>query len=233
MRPPAPSDGVTVVLADDHAATRAGVRMALEGRGFTIVGEAATAYDAVAQALRHRPVVCLLDLSMPGGGISAAHRIGDELPDTTIVILTVSPNEDDLFEALLAGASGYLLKDTPAAKLAQALHGVLAGEAAVPRRLERRLIEEFRATVREAQSRRRFTPRGRRAHGELTVREWEVAERISEGDPTTVVAQRLGISDVTVRRHISSVMRKLDVTDRQSAVRLLRDELSGRRDAHR
>jgi DNA-binding NarL/FixJ family response regulator len=213
-----------VVLADDHAPTRTGVRLALEGRGFVIVAEAATADAAVEAAVWHRPALSLLDLYMPGGGTSAARRIHAELPETKIVILTVSPNAHDLFDALLAGASGYLLKDTSAARLPAVLHGVLAGEAALPRTLERILIEEFRARELRQRARRRFVRRRPGLEAELTAREWEVLELISDGLPTTVVARRLGISEVTVRRHISSIMHKLDVPDRASAVKLLSEQ---------
>jgi DNA-binding NarL/FixJ family response regulator len=213
-------EAATVVLADDHEATRTGVRLALEPRGFVVVAEAATADDAVAAAIAHRPALCLLDVYMPGSGIDAATRIHVAVPETKIVVLTVSADEHDLLEALAAGASGYLLKDTPASRLPAALHGVLAGEAALPRRLERLLIELFRDADRRP-GRRRLIPRRRGRPPKLTTREWEVLELLSDHLSTTLVAQRLGISEVTVRRHISSAMRKLDVPNRASAVQLL------------
>jgi two-component system NarL family response regulator len=217
-------DTARVVLADDHVPTRTGVRLALEGKGFRIVAEVGTAQAAIEEAIRHRPELCLLDLSMPGGGIPAAQRIHAEVPETKIVVLTVSLNENDLFEAVLAGASGYILKDASPARLPLVLRGVLSGEGALPRNFERRLIEEFRAREIAEARRRRFMPRRRRLPAELTRREWEVLELISDQLPTTVVAQRLGITEVTVRRHISSVMHKLDVPNRASAVRLLSGE---------
>jgi two-component system NarL family response regulator len=217
-------DTARVVLADDHVPTRTGVRLALEGKGFRIVAEVGTAQAAIEEAIRHRPELCLLDLSMPGGGIPAAQRIHAEVPETKIVVLTVSLNENDLFEAVLAGASGYILKDASPARLPLVLRGVLAGEGALPRNFERRLIEEFRARELAEDRRRRFMPRRRRLPAELTRREWEVLELISDQLPTTVVAQRLGITEVTVRRHISSVMHKLDVPNRAGAVRLLSGE---------
>jgi two-component system nitrate/nitrite response regulator NarL len=213
-----------VVLADDHVPTRAGVRMALEGEGFAIVAEVASADAAVDAARQHRPDLCLLDVYMPGGGIAAAARIHAESPETKIVVLTVSQNERDLFDALLAGASGYILKDVSPTRLPDVLRGVLAGEAALPRNLEGRLIEEFRARELPDRGRRRFVPRRRGAPAQLTTREWEVLDLISSQLPTTVVAQRLGITETTVRRHISSVMQKLDVPNRASAVRLVTRE---------
>jgi DNA-binding NarL/FixJ family response regulator len=223
----------TVVLADDHAATRAGVRSALEEGGFAVVGEAATGDAAVEQVRLHRPALCLLDLSMPGGGISAAERISEEVPETKIVILTVSPSEDDLVDAVMAGANGYVLKDTSAARFPQLMRSVLDGEVALPRSFERRLIEELRARELRRTSRRRFLSRRHSRAAELTDREWEVLEMIAASLPTSVVAQRLGISEVTVRRHISSAARKLGATDRAAAVDMLQREATAIREVDR
>jgi DNA-binding NarL/FixJ family response regulator len=217
-------ESLTVVLADDHAPTRAGIRLALESAGFTVAAEVGSADAAVEETLRHRPSLCLLDLSMPGGGMSAARRIRDEAPETKIVILTVSVTDRDLFEALVAGASGYLLKDASAEQLPAALRAVVKGEAALPRVFERRLIEEFRSRELGPPGRRRFLPRRHGLGSGLSAREWEVLELIAEHLPTTVVARRLGISEVTVRRHISSAVHKLGVADREGAVELLSGE---------
>ena len=219
-------DRPTVVLADDHAATRAGVRAALEEGGFIVVEEVATADAAIDAAARHRPDLCLLDLSMPGGGINAAQRISDDAPETKIVILTVSPSEDDLVDAVVAGASGYVLKATSAARLPQVLRRVLDGEAALPRSFQRRLIDELRARESHRRTRRRFVSRRHVGGSDLTEREWEVLELIAASLSTTVVAQRLGISEVTVRRHISSAVRKLGVADRAGAVDVLQREIA-------
>ena len=218
-------ESLTVVLADDHAPTRAGVRLALENAGFTVAAEVGSADAAVEETLRHRPSLCLLDLYMPGGGLSAARRIRDEAPETKIVILTVSPTDGDLFEALVAGASGYLLKDASADRLPAALRAVVEGEVALPRAFERRLIEEFRSReLGPSAPPRRFRLRRHGPGSELTTREWEVLELIADHLPTTVVARRLGISEVTVRRHISSAVHKLGVADRDGAVELLSGE---------
>jgi DNA-binding NarL/FixJ family response regulator len=156
--------------------------------------------------------------------MSAARRIRDSAADTKIVMLTVSPTRHDLLDALAAGASGYLLKDAPADQLPAALRAVARGEAAIPRALEKRLIDEFRAREPDPRvRRRRFRPRRRGLGVELTAREWEVLELLAERLPTTVVARRLGISDVTVRRHISSAVHKLGAADREGALELLTD----------
>ena len=111
------SRAIRVLIADDHPPTRAGVRMALEAGGFEVCAESGDAQSAVEAALRERPEVCLLDIHMPGDGIHAAEAISHELPDAAVVMLTVSRADADLFDALCAGASGYLLKDMDPARL--------------------------------------------------------------------------------------------------------------------
>jgi DNA-binding NarL/FixJ family response regulator len=210
---------VRVVLADDHAPTRAGVRLALEGSGFQVCAEAPDAAGAIEAALRERPDVCLLDVHMPGDGIAAAVEIGQRLPEAAVVMLTVASDDETLFAALRAGARGYLLKDTSPERLPLALRGVLAGEAALPRTLVARVVEEF--TRRE---RRRVLRLGGPQGVRLTDREWEVVDLLREELTTAQIADRLAISPVTVRRHVSAVLAKLKVPDRQGALRLLRDE---------
>jgi DNA-binding NarL/FixJ family response regulator len=209
---------VTVVLADDHAAVRAGIKLALAGEGFDVVAEAPDGPSAVEAALREHPDIALLDVNMPGSGIKAAEEIAAALPDTVVVMLTVSRDDDDLFAALRAGASGYLLKDTDPGRLPFALRGVLDGEAALPRGLVARLIEEFRT-----RGKRRRLPLMRQRGVELTEREWEVLEFLHDGLSTAEIAERMSISPVTVRRHVSEILKKLRVETREEAVRLLGD----------
>ncbi len=214
--------GRTVVIADDHAAARAGVRAALERGGFVVSAEASSGPEAVEAALRERPDACLLDVHMPGGGgIDAAAQIAERLPGTAIAMLTVSGDEEDLFAAIQAGAVGYLLKDVDPGRLPHALAGVLAGEAAIPRPLVGRIVAEL------GERRRRRVPLAR-GGAELTPREWEILELLHGGASTAQVAERLGVSQVTVRRHVSTVLRKLRVEDRRSAFALL-DRLRGGR----
>lgn len=211
-------DSLTVVIADDHAPIRAAIRAALEAEGFEVVGEAANAKSAVDLANTHQPNVCLLDIHMPGNGIAAAASITTALPQTTVVMLTYSRGDEDLFDSLRAGARGYLVKDMNPERVGAALRGVLNGEAALPRELVARVLDEFRST-----SKRKLVFRQRRS-AELTNREWEIMQLLREGLTTEQVAQRLFISSATVRVHVSSVLKKLQATDRAQALRILEGE---------
>jgi len=193
------------------------VRAALDGHGFEIAAEVGTAPAAIEAALEHRPDVALLDINMPGNGIVAAIEISSRLPDTAVVMLTVSRDDDDLFAALRAGAVGYLLKDTDPERLPNALLGVLRGEGALPRTLVARLVEEFRG-----RGKRRLRIVGDKSV-ELTPREWQVLEGLRDGLSTEDLAERLYVSPVTVRSHVSAILKKLKVPDRAAAIKLLND----------
>ena len=206
---------IRVLVADDHAPTRAGVRGSLDAEGFEVVGEASNARAVVELAVQLRPDVVLMDIHMPGGGIAAADEISRELPDCAVVMLTYSRDDDDLFDSLRAGARGYLLKDMDPDRLGPALHGVLAGEAALPRSLVSRVLEEF-----QGRSRRKLFVKEQRPT-QLTSREWEVMELLREGLSTEEVAERLFVQPGTVRVHVSSVLKKLRVPDRAAAIRVL------------
>jgi DNA-binding NarL/FixJ family response regulator len=204
---------VRVVLADDHPPTRMGVRLALAGDGFE-VEEAADAATAVELVRRLRPDVCLLDITMPGGGIDAARQIAQHAPETAVVMLTVSSDDQNLFDALQAGAVGYLLKTTDPERLPHALRGVLRGEAALPRTLAARVLKAFAASPRS-----RVVARRNGGETRLTPREWEVLQLLREGRSTAEIAAQLAISSITVRRHISSTLAKLGARNRSEAAR--------------
>jgi two-component system nitrate/nitrite response regulator NarL len=206
-----------VLIADDHAPTRAGVRMALERDGIEVCAEVANASDAVEAALRERPDLCLLDVHMPGGGPSAASKITSHLPGTMVVMLTVSRDNADVLESLRRGAVGYLLKDMNPASLPVAVRAALGGEGVLPRALAAGLIEELRQRP-ESSRRLSRQPRERALSG----REWEILELLAEGAGTAEIARRLFLSQVTVRRHVSSILGKLGVSSREEAVRLVR-----------
>lgn len=207
-----------VVMADDHARLRARIRTALEDSGCVVLAEGGTAEEAVALTAEHKPDVALLDIHMPGNGIRAAAEITRQLPDVSVVMLTQSVDEDDLFDALRAGAAGYLLKDADPATLGDSLRSVLSGDGALSPRLVARVLDEFRAP-----SRRRFG-RTSPAAARLSAREWEVMQLLGQGLTTEEVAGRLFLSPTTVRVHLSTVLKKLRVTDRESAFRLLRGD---------
>jgi DNA-binding NarL/FixJ family response regulator len=208
------SEPLRVVIADDHQLTRVGVRLALERGGFEVCAEAVDAATAVEAAERERPDICLLDIQMPGSGIHAAEEIARKVPDAAIVMLTVSRSDRDLFDALRVGASGYLLKDMDPERLPLALHGVLEGEAALPRHLVALVIEEFR-------ERGRRRPLLKKRGVVLTDREWEVLELMSQGLTTFEIADRLFIEPVTVRTHVSAILKKLHVSSRKEALQLI------------
>lgn len=208
-----------MLIADDDSAVRAAVRRALEeDPRFTICTEAADASSCVEAAVRERPDVCLLDIRMPPNGIAAAREIVARLPQTKVVMFTVSTDDDDLFAAIVAGASGYLLKSTEPWMLADALADVVNGRAAVAPELVIRIIEQFRDT---GPRRRAVGLQGPAAN--LTSREWEVLELLRRNLSTSQIGDRLFISAATVRSHVAAIVRKLHVPDRDAAVRLFDD----------
>jgi len=215
------TDDLRVVVADGHAPTRVAVRAALEAGGCRVVAEVPDAAAAIAAVQEHRPDVCLLDVHMPGSGIVAAAEITHRLPDTAVVVLTASRDDDDLFAALRAGAAGYLLKDTDPARLAPALRSVLAGDSVLPRWLVAKLMGQFRAQPHSA-----LSLRSRSVIARLTEREAEVLDLLTVGLSTEEIAGRLFVAPVTVRTHVRAILRKLRVTDRAAAVRLAQGETS-------
>jgi DNA-binding NarL/FixJ family response regulator len=207
---------IRVLVADDHAPTRDEVADLLEQDGrFRVVASVGDASAAVSAAIAKRPDLCLLDISMPGGGILAVWEISARLPNARIVMLTVSARDSDLFGALRAGAHGYLLKDTEPARLPQSLHDVMHGEAALDGALLMRVVEQFRDT--RPRYRSLAAPDEERP---LTTREWQVLELMRQGLTVTQIARELVVSPITVRRHASTVFAKLCVRNRDELLRL-------------
>lgn len=202
-----------VVIADDHPPTRDAVREALERDGCVVVADVGDAPRAVAAAAEHQPDVCLLDIHMPGNGIAAASAITEASPGMPVVMLTASEDDEDLYAALRAGASGYLPKLMDPDRLPDALRGVLAGEVAMPRWLVLKVIEQFRETS-------RVELRPRRRTSALTSREAEILALMSNGLTTGEIAKHLFVAPVTVRTHIATIVKKLRVPDREAAIRL-------------
>lgn len=208
-----------VLVADDHAPTREDIRAAVDSDPrFTVVALAGDAAQAIQAALRERPDLALLDMRMPGSGAAAAWEITARLPATRAVMLTVSRSDEDLFAALRAGVSGYLLKDMPFDTIGDELAQVLDGRVALPPELVTRLVDEFR----DSAPRRRALV-GQRGGAQLTSREWQVLDLLRQGLATSEIARRLFVSPATVRSHIAAVLRKLRVPDREAAIRLFED----------
>jgi RNA polymerase sigma factor (sigma-70 family) len=207
---------IRLLVAEGDAPTRAGLRVALTRAGFDVVAEAAGHAAAVDAAVTERPDVVLVAADLPEGGIDTAARIAEALAGARIVVLSSNPGGDELVAAVLAGAAGYLAKNMALDRLPHALRGVVEGEVALPRRHASHLLEEFRN--RDVQ-RSRVSQQVKAA---LTDREWDVLRLLGEDASTAQMAHRLGISQVTVRRHVSRMLAKLALPDRESAAALLR-----------
>jgi two-component system NarL family response regulator len=207
-----------ILLADDHAPTRAGVREMLEAHGMEVLREAADAADVMAAADAHEHVdVALIEPRLPGGGIAAAaHLIRTGAARRVVMLAGGELDEETLFAALDAGVSGYLLKDIDPDRIAFAVQGVVDGEGALPRVLLPTVLDEFRRRGRSGR------PPSLAGAERLSEREWQILELLAEGLATREVAGRVGISEVTVRRHISAAVAKLGVSDRATAVALVR-----------
>lgn len=203
------------VVADAHPVARLAMRHALGRVRVQVVEEVADAAGAVRAVHARRPSICLIDARLPGGGIVAADRIAAAAPETRVVVLLESSADEQLIHALEAGATGCLLKDIGPEALGRAVRATIAGEAPLPRAAAGRLIAELRARSSE---RRVRTATG--TWTRLSKREAQVLELMQRSLTTGEIATRLGISAVTVRRHMSGTMRRLGAPDRDAALRL-------------
>ena len=209
-----PMEEIAVVLAETDVATRLGMRMALESAEITVAAELETA-DAVVDAAAEADV-CLISVDLPGGGIRAAAAVAAEHPGTAVIMLASTPDGDELVDAVRVGAVGYLVKDIAPTRLPKAIRAVLRGELAIPRLLVGVLADRLR----ERLGRRHLALRNRPGV-DLTTREWEVLDLMCDGLSTRETAARLVISEITVRRHITGVLKKLQVASRGDALKLL------------
>jgi DNA-binding NarL/FixJ family response regulator len=208
---------LTVVVADDHPVFRDGLQVTLDDEAdITVVAAVSDGEAAVTEALRTRADVVLMDLRMPGvGGIEATTRIVAERPQTSVVVLTMSDDDDSVFAALRAGARGYLLKEANAEDILRAVRSVASGEAVFGPRIANRVIAFFSsAGLRGAAA----TP-----FPSLTDREREVLDLVARGCDNPTIARRLFLSEKTVRNHVSACLTKLQVASRAEAVALARD----------
>ena len=216
-RPGEVSGTISVVLADDQALMRMGFRMVLEAEeDIAVVGEASDGTSALAQAKALHPDVILMDVRMPGmNGIEATERIARECPGTRVLILTTFDLAEYAFAGLRAGASGFLLKDTRPAELAEAIRTVASGEAVVSPRITQRMLEMFASSLPNSGAPAQASdPR----IDSLTPREKEILVLMSQGMSNAEIAEHLVVSATTVKTHVGNVLAKLDVRDRVQAV---------------
>jgi DNA-binding NarL/FixJ family response regulator len=205
-----------VLIAGADPATLNGIRIALQDAAIDVCGVVHSAREAVDETLRQKPEVCLIDIDVAGGGLIAAAEIRALGCRSDVVMLADSMNDDDFLTAMRAGAVGYVLKNISRRRLPAVIRAVLDGQPAIPRALVAVLMSHFR----NGDSRRHvIVPSGRGV--DLTSREWEVLDLLREGLSTREIADRLVISDITVRRHIGSVLKKLRVRSRVEALNLL------------
>jgi DNA-binding NarL/FixJ family response regulator len=198
-----------VLVADDHSLFRDGIISLLEAAGFEVVGQAGDGQAAVEAALRLRPDLVLLDITMPQmSGLEALRLIKAELPETQVVMLTVSDDDADLSEALESGALGYLLKNLSADQFFEMLDGLQRGEAAMTRQTTTRLMKGLAD----------LSPQRAEPVESLTQRQIELLRLVAEGMSNKAIAQTLSISENTVKYHVKNILQKLGVQNRTEAV---------------
>ncbi|MEW5958307.1 MAG: response regulator transcription factor [Chloroflexota bacterium] len=198
-----------VLVVDDHSLFRDGIISLLEAAGLNVVGQVGDGLAAVQATLRLRPDLVLMDIDMPKmSGLEALRLIKEKRPETQVVMLTVSEDDTNLFEAIKSGAQGYLLKSLDSEQFFEMLNGLQRGEAAMTRqttaRLLKRVAEPARRQVEPAKS--------------LTEREIELLQLVAAGLPNKAIAQTLSVSENTVKYHMRNILQKLNVQNRTEAV---------------
>jgi DNA-binding NarL/FixJ family response regulator len=218
----ADSTRLSVVVADDHPVFRDGLQVTIDDEpDLVVVAAVADGEAAVAETLRTEADVVLMDLRMPGvGGVEETSRITAARPETGVIVLTMSDDDDSVFAALRAGARGYLLKEAAAEDILRAVRAVAAGEAVFGPRIADRVIAFFSAAGLRGAPAAPFP--------QLTDREREVLDLVARGCDNATIARRLFLSDKTVRNHVSSCLTKLQVASRAEAVAAARDAGLGR-----
>jgi len=207
-------DDIRVMICDDHALFRRGLIMVLEAEDdIAVVAEAEDGEDAVEKAAEFVPDVVLMDVRMPGvNGIEATRRIAEKVPTAKILMLTVSDEEEDLYEAIKAGATGYLLKEVSIEEVAPAARAVVAGQSLISPSMASKLLGEFSNLAKRAEERSSVpTPR-------LTDRELEVLRLVAQGKSNREIAGDLYISENTVKNHVRNILEKLHLHTRMEAV---------------
>jgi len=210
----APVDPVRVLVVDDHALFRRGLVLVLESEdGIEVAGEAEDGAAGLARAAELAPDVVLLDVRMPSmSGIEAARRMAGDVPTARVVMLTVSDEEEDLYEAIKAGAVGYLLKEISIEEVADAVRAVLQGQTLISPSMASKLIVEFATLARRADDSRERVPAPR-----LTDRELEVLRAVAQGLTNCDIGELLHISENTVKNHVRNILEKLHLHSRMEA----------------
>jgi two-component system NarL family response regulator len=209
-----PRDPIRVLVVDDHALFRRGLQMVLEQEDdIEVVGEAGDGSEAVEKAGETMPDIVLMDVRMPKrGGIDACTAIKDVVPSCKIIMLTISDEEGDLYDAIKAGASGYLLKEISIEEVATAIRAVNEGQSLISPSMASKLLTEFASMIKRGDERQQLpTPR-------LTDREMEVLKLVAKGLNNRDIAKQLFISENTVKNHIRNILEKLQLHSRMEAV---------------
>ena len=203
---------IRVLLADPHALFRRGVRLVLEDESdIEVVGESSDGLDAVDRIVELVPDLVLMDVRMPGvSGIEATRRVRSLVPSVKVAILTVSESDDDLFAAVRAGATGYLLKEVSIEELAEAVRAVARGHSLISPSMASRLLGEFNALSRRVEEQRGTAPR-------LSDRELEVLRLVARGLSNKDIAAELVIAENTVKNHVRNILEKLQLRSRMEA----------------
>ena len=210
----AEAERIRVLIVDDHALFRRGLMLVLESEdGIDVVGEADDGEDAIAKAEQLAPDVVLMDVRMPRiSGIEATRRLAEALPTTKIIMLTVSDEEEDLYEAIKAGATGYLLKEISIEEVADAVRAVTQGQTLISPSMASKLIAEFTNLAKRATDRQQVpVPR-------LTERELDVLRLVAQGITNREIAEQLFIAENTVKNHVRNILEKLHLHSRMEAV---------------
>jgi two-component system NarL family response regulator len=211
---PTNKDSISVIIADDHALFRRGLTMVLESEAdIEVVAEANDGHEVVELAEKYMPDLVLMDVRMPGrGGIDACQAIKDAVPHTKILMLTISDEEEDLYDAIKAGASGYLLKEISIEEVAGSIRSVHAGQSLISPSMASKLLTEFANMARKDEEKQQMpTPR-------LTEREMEVLTLVAQGLNNRDIAKELFISENTVKNHVRNILEKLHLHSRMEAV---------------
>jgi len=207
-------EAIRVLIVDDHALFRRGLIQVLQFEdGIEVVGEAEDGEDAVAKCEELAPDVLLMDVRMPrASGIEATKRLAESMPAMKILMLTVSDEEDDLYEAIKAGAAGYLLKEISIEEVADAVRAVMQGQTLISPSMASKLIQEFNALAKRAEEKQQVPA------PKLTDRELEVLKLVAQGLTNREIADQLYISENTVKNHVRNILEKLHLHSRMEAV---------------